>query len=123
MKDILPKHAKGKVEFDFQVKKEENLKYYQKTFAPVQNTKGEITTVLGIVEDITERKYAEESLIQSEIEHRLVTENVPALIAKFDRDCRYEFVNQHYQKRFGLTNDQLIGKHVSEILGLRLINT
>ena len=105
------------VEFDFQVEKNTNVKYYQKTFAPVQNSKGEITTVLGIVEDITERKHAEERLIQSENQHRLVTENVPALIAKFDRDCRYQFVNQHYQQRFGLTKDQMIGKHASDILG------
>ena len=118
MKLYFSQACQGKVvEFDFQVKKEENVKYYQKTFAPVQNTKGEITTVLGIVEDITERKHAEERLIQSENEHRLVTENVPALIAKFDRDCRYQFVNQHYQKRFGLSKDQMIGKHARDILG------
>ena len=50
------------VEFDFQVNNEENVKYYQKTFTPVQSPNGEITTILGIVEDITERQQAEEEL-------------------------------------------------------------
>ena len=105
------------VEFDFQVTKNEKVKYYQKSFTPLRDDNHQVIKVVGIAEDVTERKHAEERLIHSENEHRLVTENVPALIAKFDRDCRYQFVNQHYSKRFGLTKDQMIGKHARDILG------
>ena len=48
---------------------------------------------------------------------RLVTNGLPVLIAYCDADLRYRFNNSAYEQWFGLQTDQLIGKHVREVLG------
>ena len=46
----------------------------------------------------------------------IIFNNVPALIAYFDSSGYYQFVNQRYLDFFQLTEDQIIGKHVRDIL-------
>ncbi len=65
--------------------------------------------------EIIERKRFQDTLSKSEREHRLVTDNVPALIACVDKDRRYVLANRQYEEWFGVTSDQLIGRHVREV--------
>lgn len=48
---------------------------------------------------------------------QLITNAIPALIAYIDRDHYYRFGNQTYQIWFGRPVNQIIGKHVREVLG------
>lgn len=65
--------------------------------------------------DITERKRAAESVRKSELEFRSLAENLPNLIARFDRLGRYTYVNRHVESTtgkergdfLGLTNDEI----------------
>ena len=50
-------------------------------------------------------------------ELRVIFDQVPALIAFVDRDMRYRFANQTYVAFFGRTRQQVLGAHVSSILG------
>ena len=47
----------------------------------------------GVIEDITERKRAEEALRQREGELETVLANVPDVIARYGRDRRYRLVS------------------------------
>ena len=47
---------------------------------------------------------------------RLVTDNLPALIAYIDRDERYQFVNQAFEARFSKPRSAFIGAKVRDIL-------
>ncbi|TLF50465.1 PAS domain S-box protein [Halomonas urmiana] len=67
-------------------------------------------------QDITQQKRIEEALIRSENNIRIYTDNVPALIAYFDKECRYLFTNRAYEQAFGIDRNAVIGKRVDEVI-------
>jgi PAS domain S-box-containing protein len=67
--------------------------------------------------DVTERVRAAEALRDSERRIRIVTDNVPVLIAYVDRDQRYRFTNRVYQATMRTVAAETEGRHVREILG------
>lgn len=67
--------------------------------------------------DVTERARAAEALRDSERRIRIVTDNVPVLIAYIDRNQRYRFTNRAYQAALGTSTAETDGRHCSEILG------
>lgn len=48
---------------------------------------------------------------------KVIVDNIPALVSYFDLDCKYVYVNASYKKWFHLEDDQVIGKHLSEVVG------
>lgn len=48
---------------------------------------------------------------------RLITDALPALVSYVDAECRYRFVNGRYVEWFGQTPEQIIGRHLREVLG------
>jgi two-component system CheB/CheR fusion protein len=50
-------------------------------------------------------------------ELRLIANEVPALLSYIDRDARYAWCNESYNRAFGLTSEQIRGKHVEEVIG------
>jgi PAS domain S-box-containing protein len=67
-------------------------------------------------ETFEELSVANEALLQSDTELRLVTDNVPLLLAHVSSDLRYIFVNQSYADWFHLKRSEIIGRHISEVL-------
>lgn len=84
---------------------------------PVFDQNGNAVAFEGFISDITEQKRAESAALEAERQLRLVTDHAPALIAHINTDGSYKFVNKAYAERFGLTPDDIIGKHPIEILG------
>jgi len=58
-----------------------------------------------------------DALRRSEARLRLIIDSIPALIAYVDRDEVYEFANKGYAEWFGLGNDEIVGRTISEIFG------
>ncbi len=77
--------------------------------APMYSADGRLQGVVATFTDITKRKRIEEEL-------RLVADGVPLLLAHISFDLRYLFVNQSYANWFGLPEEKIIGRHISEIL-------
>ncbi|WP_129141245.1 hybrid sensor histidine kinase/response regulator [Modicisalibacter coralii] len=67
-------------------------------------------------QDITQQKRTEEALIRSENNIRIYTDNVPALIAYFDKECRYLFTNRAYEQVFDIDRNEVIGKRVQSVM-------
>ncbi|TDX28120.1 PAS domain S-box-containing protein [Modicisalibacter xianhensis] len=67
-------------------------------------------------QDITQQKRTEEALIRSENNIRIYTDNVPALIAYFDKDCRYLFTNRAYEQVFNIDRNEVIGERVESVM-------
>ena len=67
--------------------------------------------------DITARKRAELAQARSERLLRLITDNLPVLIAYIDSDERYRFLNGQYKRILGVDTERKVGLRVSEALG------
>ena len=63
-----------------------------------------------------DRQEAEKRARQGEEQLRLLTDRVPAFLAEIDRDLRYRFVNEFYAKFYGRRPDQILGRHISEVV-------
>lgn len=72
---------------------------------------------LTVIQDITERKIAAEKIRKSELQLRLVTDSLPALISYVDQKERYQFVNKAYTDWFDQPPEYFIGKTIKQVIG------
>ena len=70
-------------------------------------------------QDITQQKRIEEALIRSENNIRIYTDNVPALIAYFDKESRYLFTNRAYEQAFSIDRNAVIGRRYEDVLPVK----
>jgi len=55
-------------------------------------------------------------LKQSEEKYRLLVENIPAMVCRFDSGYKLTFVNKAYRECFNQTNEQLLGRSLFEFI-------
>lgn len=84
---------------------------------PLLHDDGSVQYGVSMSVDITERRRVEADLAQSQHERELIADNVPALLAHFDSNLRYRFVNQRYADWFEKTPQEINGMHPSQLLG------
>jgi len=77
---------------------------------PQFDAAGNFTGVLLLVQDITERKLAEQALAEKEQQLSAIMDNAPMAIFTKDRDGRYLRVNRRVEQWTGLTAAELYGK-------------
>jgi len=66
--------------------------------------------------EITERKKAEEALLESERRYRDLVENANSIIIKMDSAGNISFFNEYAQKFFGYSPDEILGQNVKIIV-------
>jgi diguanylate cyclase (GGDEF)-like protein/PAS domain S-box-containing protein len=103
-------------DFEVELKAADDRRASTLLFAQRTLYRGE-QVLLVTIYDASERKQAEEALATSERELRLITDNVPALIAHFDRDERCRFSNRQYAELFGWTVPEILGRPLVEVIG------
>ena len=81
---------------------------------PAFKKDGTMTGFVEIVEDITERKRAEEALQESEGRYRSLVEFTEDPVYLIDRNKRYLFINEKYLSRLGVPRDHVIGRQYGE---------
>ncbi len=72
---------------------------------------------LALKQEIRERQQVELALRQSEAQLRLITNNLPVLIAYVDCAGRYRFNNEVYQHWLGKPPAQINGKSIKSVMG------
>jgi diguanylate cyclase (GGDEF)-like protein/PAS domain S-box-containing protein len=95
--------------FQTEHRSERDNKYFLRTFGPVKDLQGNITDVTVISKDITERKRAEEALIQSEERYRTILDNTQEGYFEVDLVGNFTFVNDAECNDLGYTREELIG--------------
>jgi two-component system sensor histidine kinase/response regulator len=77
---------------------------------------GEVLSYEGIVEDISERKRAQEELKDTRERYRQLVENASDIIYRCDAHGHFTYVNPTVRKILGYTEPELIGRHFLELV-------
>lgn len=91
--------------------------HYRSTYVPDVAPGGEVRGFYAMTFDISDLKEGQARLAASEERLRLITENVPALIAYLDHDERYRFCNSLVCEVLGVGVQELIGHSMREVRG------
>jgi len=68
--------------------------------SPIKNNRGEVSAVLEICVDVTELKFLERRVKESEAQNRLLFDEVPCYISIQDRDLRLVRTNRRFKEDF-----------------------
>ena len=98
------------------VKKDKTVFWGESSVSAMKDSDNKITSTIGIVTDITERKLAEEALRESEEKYRGLVENSPDGIVTYVHD-EITYANSEAMRIVGADSyDQIIGKCVLEFI-------
>lgn len=82
----------------------------------IRDIEGNVLSHEGSLEDVTERRLAEQELKISEARYRAIVEDQTELICRFLPDDSVTFVNEAYCRYFGKKRDQLLGKSFAPLV-------
>jgi PAS domain S-box-containing protein len=89
----------------------DRIAYYDIYAEPLRDEKGEITGLMSVSTDITERKKAEEAVKQSKQRLQDVLESISDDLYSLDADWNFIYVNKRLAKDWGYEPEELIGKN------------
>ncbi|MDP9381944.1 MAG: PAS domain S-box protein [Chloroflexota bacterium] len=92
------------------IRKDGQLIWGRLTVSLARSDSGEPKFSFGMIEDITERKHAEESLRVSEERLRNILDNTTAVVYVKSTEGRYTLVNRRFEDLFHVTRQQVLGK-------------
>lgn len=90
--------------------------YYLVACTPVYDDNGNLARVIHVSTDITERKQAEEALIESEEKFRRLVENMLDLFFQIDQNGCLVYLSPAISNLLGYEPDELIGHSFTELI-------
>ncbi|MDH4284824.1 MAG: PAS domain S-box protein, partial [Gallionellaceae bacterium] len=94
----------------FEIKGLRGTRRWLETYAsPLRDASGEISMVLGVTRDITEHKFAEDNLRNSEQKLRTILDSVAAYIYLKDINGNYLFANRAVRDLWHAETDEIVG--------------
>ena len=99
------------------LRKDGSVAWVHVTGRLLRDGEGRPLRTIATIVDVSERKRAEQALRQREDQLRLITNAVPALISYVDAECRYQMINETYERWFGHSAAEMKGMAVREVLG------
>lgn len=81
---------------------------------PIFDEHGNLLHFLAVVRDITERKQAEEELIQSEEQYRLIAENMKDMVCVIERGGQFKYASPSHEWVLGFPPEMYIGKRARD---------
>ncbi|MFW5778883.1 MAG: PAS domain S-box protein [Coleofasciculus sp.] len=93
----------------------QGIRQYEYILSPVANADGRIETVVATVRDITERQQIQAELYRRQQEYQTLIENLPDIIARFDRQLRHLYVSPAVESVTGRAAAEFIGKTNREL--------
>ena len=86
------------------------------SMSAIYNSAGEVTGFMGIIQDITERKRAEQALLASEHRYRLLAENMRNVVWTVDMTMNRTYVSSSIELLTGHTVEEAMQLRFDEVL-------
>ena len=83
---------------------------------PVRDASGQLTRIVGLAENISARKLAEEDLRASEERYHELFENASDLVYTFDLDLRITSLNRLAEQTLGYSRDEALQMNLRQLL-------
>jgi sigma-B regulation protein RsbU (phosphoserine phosphatase) len=98
-------------DFESQIyRKDGSIIWIAENVRAIRNTRGRLLYYEGTVEDITQRREAEEKVRHSEALYHSLVETLPQNIFRKDLEERFTFVNHRFCHTLGKTMPEILGK-------------
>ena len=102
------------VDIEVEVATEDGSLTFLSREVPLKDENGQVTGLLGISRDITERKHTEEAQRESELRFRQLAENIREVFWVIDADdYRYLYISPAYEEIWGRTCESLYEQPLS----------
>lgn len=88
--------------------------YFEMDYIPI-HTGEEVTAVMVVGHDITQRIHAEHEIREQKAFAELLIENSPYMILAYDKNGVVTAWNKKSEKHSGITKEQIIGRHIFEL--------
>jgi PAS domain S-box-containing protein len=115
--EIMPNLYKGNWSGETKGKKKDGTTFdIRISSSLIEDSNGNPVALLGICDDITERKQAEEALRESEEKYRMITETSIDGIYQIDNSGKFIFLNEAVAETGGYTREEMLGMHFSSFI-------
>jgi len=95
----------------------EGHRVFEVRHVPEKDADGAVVSVLGIARDVTRLRNMEMALRASEEGFRTLAENAPQMIARFNRNGRYSYVNPAFEEVSAVRAADALGKPATSLPG------
>ncbi len=97
------------------VRKDGSLVWVKVTISLMRDPIGTPQYAVGLIQDINNSKKSEEFLHHSEEQFRALVENSPDIIARYDKELRFLYVNPAMGQATGIVPEMFIGKRHQDL--------
>ena len=92
-------------------RKKNDEKFWESTsISAIKNDAGDITHFVAVKQDITDRKQAEQAIMESRAKYRDLVENANCIIFQMDTRGNITFFNRFAQEFFGYSEAEILGR-------------
>ncbi|MFC6906645.1 PAS domain-containing sensor histidine kinase [Halalkalicoccus tibetensis] len=104
------------IRFDHRVLRPDGeCRWVETRIFPVHTPSGEVSEVVGVTTDITDRKERTDELNRTRDHLRAILENTPAVIYMKDSEGRYQYVNPAFERVVGHSREEALGKRTGDV--------
>jgi len=110
--------GQGKYDEEFQIRRQDDgkIRYIHSIAELVLDDQGKPTKILGVIQDITERKQMEIALRESEEHFRLLAENLTDMISRHTPEGIYVYVSPACRTLLGYEPHEMIGRSAFDFI-------
>jgi len=99
---------------EFLNRKKNNEEFWESaSISAIKNEAGEITHFVAVKQDITDRKQAEQVIMESRAKYHNLVENANCIIFQMDTRGNITFFNRFAQEFFGYSEAEILGRNVA----------